>query len=387
MALLDTIKPQTEGQTRLVETLRNEKSKVVGIFGPTGCGKSLFSLAYGIDSVSSGRYRRFIITKPLIDVVTGHEITMVEAGDEYFKMVRQYVMDVIGQFISADEIDNLIKSEKMIFSDGRYLKGRTFDESLIFVDDAHYAKPETLIELIVRLGSKSRLIIAGDPIFQALKGVKEQAISTIREILLTEEEAAVVDLGVKDIVREGAKSGIRLFLEYVVRSRKLSESEVKILDVIKTHAPDAEVLTVLDLDDLIQKHNLSEFKHLPSVLIVAKQGYLGRLVGRGGERIAAIENELKKRVRAMELDLTNLPSYIRALHPITWIWKRIEADFMGVSLTIKVNEDDLGPLLGQRGAYVRFIEDTTMRLLGIGVKVLPVKAEVKEARKKETKRK
>jgi predicted ribonuclease YlaK len=51
MALLEKIKPMSSGQEELLQALKNESYEVVGAFGPTGTGKSLFSVAYGIDSV------------------------------------------------------------------------------------------------------------------------------------------------------------------------------------------------------------------------------------------------------------------------------------------------------------------------------------------------
>jgi len=364
-SLLEKIKPQSDGQERVLEALKNENYSIVGIFGPTGSGKSLLTLAYGIDSVTQGKFRRFLIVKPLVDVVSGREYTMTEAKEEFEKLSRQYLIDVIGTFISQNEIDDLIKSEKISIIDGHFLKGRTFDETLVFIDDAQNIKLEALIELIVRLGKKSRLVIAADPIFQRSPYAP---INVMRDILSNEQNAIVIDLGVKDVVRDGAKMGIRFLLEYTLRSRKLNESELKALEVIRSHSPDADIVTLIDLDELIKKYNISS-DYVPRYLVIVKQGYLGRLVGKGGERINAIEKELNSKVRGIELDV-NLANYIRAIHPVSWIWKKIEVDFMGAYIAIKTSSDNLGPLLGQKGNYIRFLHEVSERLLGVGVKVI-----------------
>jgi len=364
-SLLEKIKPQSDGQERVLEALKNENYSIVGIFGPTGSGKSLLTLAYGIDSVTQGKFRRFLIVKPLVDVVSGREYTMTEAKEEFEKLSRQYLIDVIGTFISQNEIDDLIKSEKISIIDGHFLKGRTFDETLVFIDDAQNIKLEALIELIVRLGKKSRLVIAADPIFQRSPYAP---INVMRDILSNEQNAIVIDLGVKDVVRDGAKMGIRFLLEYTLRSRKLNESELKALEVIRSHSPDADIVTLIDLDELIKKYNISS-DYVPRYLVIVKQGYLGRLVGKGGERISAIEKELNSKVRGIELDV-NLANYIRAIHPVSWIWKKIEVDFMGAYIAIKTSSDNLGPLLGQKGNYIRFLHEVSERLLGVGVKVI-----------------
>ncbi|WP_255424869.1 PhoH family protein [Sulfolobus sp. E11-6] len=73
--IMETIKPYTKGQEDLLAALKNDKLQIVGVFGPTGTGKSLFSLAYGIDSVISGKYKKLIVAKPIVDVVTQEEVT------------------------------------------------------------------------------------------------------------------------------------------------------------------------------------------------------------------------------------------------------------------------------------------------------------------------
>ncbi len=390
MELLERVKPQSEGQRRLLEALRNEAYSIVGVFGPTGSGKSLFSLAYGIDAVSSGRFKRFLVFKPVVDVVTGRELTLAEAGEEYVRLAKEYLVDVLGTFADPASISGLMNSGKLVLTDGHYLKGRTFDETLILVDDAQHVRLEILLEVIVRMGSKSRLIIAADPIFQALRGVHHDHVTTLREILLSEPDAYVVDLGVEDIVREGAKTGVRFLLEYALRSRKLTDSEVRAQQVIKVHSPDADVVTVVEVEEVARKYGIST-EHVPKYLVVVKPGHLGRLVGKGGERISSIEKELGGRVRGVELDL-DLTNYIRSVHPVSWIWKRVKVQLLGSYLAIKVESDNLGPLMGQRGSYIRFLEEVTARLMGLGVRVIPVSERVgreeieRAARKRAAKR-
>ena len=371
MGILDSIKPQSAGQQKMLEALKNENYSIVGIFGPTGTGKSLFSLAYGIDAVMNNKYRRLIVVKPMIDVTTGEELTMAKAGSQFLELARQYVIDVIGNFISWEEVIKLINDGKVMFVDSHYLKGRTFDEAIVFIDDAQTLKLESLIETIVRVGRNSRLIVAADPIFQALRGKGATDPSAIlRDILAGEQKAIVVDLGVKDIVRAGAKIGLRLIMEYMLRSRKLRESELKALEVVRMRSPDADVITLLDLEDLVKKYQISS-EHVPKYLVIVKQGHLGRLVGRKGERVNAIEKDLNARVRGVELDI-DLTNIIRAVHPVSWVWKRVEdVDFMGSYIAISIDEGAFGPFMGQKGVYVRFLDEVMRELFGIGVRVVP----------------
>jgi len=377
--LLNTIKPLSPGQEAVKNALLSKEYTIVGIFGPTGVGKSLLALAYGIDAVREGKYRRLVIVRPVIDVTTGEELTVAKAGKQFYELSKQYIIDVLGNFVKWSEIDAMVNEGKITFADSHYLKGRTFDDSVVFIDDAQTLKIESLIEALIRVGRNSRLIVAADPIFQALRGKGRDASSVLRDILAGEPKAIVVDLGVKDIVREGAKMGLRLMMEYMLRTRKLKESEAKVLEAIRVRSPDADVITVLDLLDYMRKTEISP-EHVPRFLVIVKKGHMGRLVGRKGERITAVEKDVDARVRGVELDV-DLTELIRAVHPISWIWKRVEdVDFKGSYVAITIDENFFGSFMGRKGNYVRFLEYVMRELFGIGVRVIPVEGRRKSRR-------
>jgi phosphate starvation-inducible protein PhoH len=381
--VMGKIKPLTPGQEEMYKALTDKSYEVLGFFGPTGTGKSLFSLAYGVHCVLTGEYRRFIIIKPVVDITTGEEITIAKASAAFIEAVKNYMQDVLGGIVEWSQLEGLLGSKVMI-ADSHYLRGRTFDNAVIFIDDIQLMKPEAIIEAIVRVGQNSRLIVAGDPIFQALRDVQSDPAALIREVLLSEEKSHVVDLGIKDIVRDGAKRGLRFLLEYKLRARTMNDEEKKIYDIIKAKAPDADVVTIVDVTAYKQSYEVSS-EHVPDALVIAKQGHLGRVVGKGGERINLAEKELNKKLRAVELNL-DFKELVKALHPTAWIWKHIEeVDFAGPNLQLKIYEDVIGAAVGQKGAYVRFLDAVMRKLLGIGVRIIAIeRPRARHEKKKKT---
>ncbi|MFP3190546.1 MAG: PhoH family protein [Thermoproteota archaeon] len=377
MTLISSLKPLSKGQEELYEALISGKYNIVGIFGPTGSGKSLFSIIYALNEISEGRYKKFVILKPIIDVVTKKEITPQELNS-YENIILSYIKDVTGGFIDTSLIDNFYKQGKIEILDTRFLKGRTFDDCVLFVDEIQLMKIESLIEIILRVGKNSRLLIAGDPIFQALQEATENDPSSIvREILLNEENAKVIDLGIKDIARSGAKKGMKLLIEYKLRSRKLNETEQKAVDISKIHSPDADIVTVVDLIESKKHFGLEKLQNIPDLLIIVKEGHFGRMVGKGGERISKIEKDLTKKIRTVELNL-NFKDYIRALHPLPWIIKHIEdVDFKGNQLVVSVKKE-FGAFLGQKGAYVLFLDNAFQKLLGVRLRAINLSEEKRD---------
>lgn len=170
-----------------------------------------------------------------------------------------------------------------------------------------------------------------------------------------EEKARIVDLGLKDIVRLGARLGIKLLPESKMRARRLDDVERQVISSARIHAPDADIITVVNLIELKKRFNITS-EHTPDALIVTKEGFLGRLIGKGGERINAIEKDVEMRLRGVELTLDFKP-FIRAVHPVSWIYKHVvDVDFPGPNLAVKVESDAYGAFVGQKGSHVRFLD-------------------------------
>lgn len=381
--LFDKLKPLTPGQEEIKKALFDKKYEIIGLFGPTGSGKSLFAIIYGINSVLNNEYSRFILSRPVVDIVSGKELTAADIGELYYKLATDYLRDILTGFIDWSIVEDLMKNGRIIVADTHYLRGRTFDDSIIFLDDSQCIPVESAIEIMIRIGNNSRFIVAGDPVFQRTIGSRDSA-SMLREILLGEESAKVIDLGLKDIVRPGAKRGIRLLLETWMRSRSLSESEKQLLESVKLHAPDADIVTIVEFIDEKKNFNIQS-EHTPDALIVAKEGYLGRVIGKGGERIEAVEADTGLKIRAIELTLDFKP-LIRAVHPVSWVYKSvIDADFAGPELVVKVETDAYGAFVGQKGFHVKFLDSITKKLMGVGVRVIEVKTQKETHREKKKK--
>ncbi len=381
--LFDKLKPLTPGQEEIKKALFDKKYEIIGLFGPTGSGKSLFAIIYGINSVLNNEYSRFILSRPVVDIVSGKELTAADIGELYYKLATDYLRDILTGFIDWSIVEDLMKNGRIIVADTHYLRGRTFDDSIIFLDDSQCIPVESAIEIMIRIGNNSRFIVAGDPVFQRTIGSRDSA-SMLREILLGEESAKVIDLGLKDIVRPGAKRGIRLLLETWMRSRSLSESEKQLLESVKLHAPDADIVTIVEFIDEKKNFNIQS-EHTPDALIVAKEGYLGRVIGKGGERIEAVEADTGLKIRAIELTLDFKP-LIRAVHPVSWVYKSvIDADFAGPELVVKVETDAYGAFVGQKGFHVKFLDSITKKLMGVGIRVIEVKTQKETHREKRRK--
>ena len=149
MELLGKVRPRTKGQEALLKALQDEDVDIVGVFGPSGTGKSLITIAYAIDALMKGKFKRFIIARPLIDIVSGKELTPADVGvEDYKKLASAYLEDILSEYVPKEEIERLQREGKLMLVDTHYLRGRTFDDSIVILDDAQNAFQELKNEML-----------------------------------------------------------------------------------------------------------------------------------------------------------------------------------------------------------------------------------------------
>jgi len=362
-----TVKPLTENQKDLYNALNNERITYLAIFGPSGSGKTLFVIDYALRVLKQSKSKKLILIKPLIDPATKREFTIAELGNLYFENVKMYLKDIVDSLKEDwNEVEKLIEEKRIVISDFSSLSGRSFDDSIIFVDDVQLVKPERIIEILMRVGSNSRLIIAGDPLLQA---EYYQTIKILREVLSNQTNSYTIELGLNDIVREGAKLGIKLLLETKLRRREMSKEEQEILNLINEEVENVDIVTVFDLRKIKEEIG-AVFKTVPDVVIIVKEGQAGKLVGKQGTMIQEIERKLNLKLRVLEIGL-DLREYFRVFHPSGKLAKELkDLELKGPYLYIYATKEQRPIIIGSKGVNIRFFEKCLKELLNVEVKVL-----------------
>ncbi|MCE4624443.1 MAG: PhoH family protein [Desulfurococcales archaeon] len=368
--LLMNVEPKTDNQRKLVGLLRDERVDLIGAFGPSGTGKSYLVLSQALLQVLEGKYDKLVLGRPVIGVTYREQISSARSLEVYRHHVLDYLKDLASSISPKLPaiVEEMVENGKIEIADPVFLRGRTFDRSFIFLDDVQNTTIEVVIEAITRLGIKSKLVVAGDPVFQHLYPDASNTAVLAWEILRNEENAEVVDLGIKDVIRPGAKRGLRLLLESVLRRRAMDDTEKLVANTYKLYAPDADIITVINLTDAKKTFEI-ESENVPDALVIVKPGHVGRAIGTGGERIGKVEEDTGLMLRVVELTL-NFKEYFRAIHPVSWIHARIiDADLAGPYLVVKIPRKHLGPMLGQKGAYAKFMEAFLRKTFGVGLRV------------------
>lgn len=168
------IRPRNKGQYFLQEALMlpAEDAPLVIIKGPAGTAKTFYSLAVGLDAVyEKHQYRKILITRANVkfDADIGY---LKGSEEEKIGPLIRFANDNLENLLSNNEDDEKTLADKIqeLFDRGiiaaeamAYMRGRSINNTYIFVDEAQNLTPSQVKGMITRAGLGTKIILAGDP--------------------------------------------------------------------------------------------------------------------------------------------------------------------------------------------------------------------------------
>lgn len=188
---------KTPNQKILIRAIH--KHTVVFGTGPAGTGKTHVAVGMAVQMVRHGLLDRIIISRPL--VASGRDLGYLP-GDVMEK-VGPYVapcFDELNYYLSLSMIQAWMHERRIEVVPLSMMRGRTFNNAFVILDEAQNATHQELKTLLTRIGDPCRLVCVGDlmqsDLSEGLSGFKE-AIDRLYEV----EGICHVALHRDDIVR------------------------------------------------------------------------------------------------------------------------------------------------------------------------------------------
>jgi PhoH-like ATPase len=142
---------------------------VVSIVGPAGTGKTLLSLAFGMEAVTEkGLYSKLVVTRPIVPM--GNDIGYLpgskdEKIDPWMKPIYDNLCYLMRNLDGdpMDEVADFKTRGKLEVEVMTYIRGRSIPEQLIICDEAQNLTPPMIKTLVTRVGEGTKIIFTGDP--------------------------------------------------------------------------------------------------------------------------------------------------------------------------------------------------------------------------------
>jgi phosphate starvation-inducible PhoH-like protein len=152
------VEPKNPAQVRFKKIFQKEDSKIIVNVGTAGTGKTLFSCQESVLSLINKNKKKIILTRPCVSV--DNEQVGFLPGDLKDKMDpwMKPCMDYFEPFLGKSNI--LYK--KIEICPIAYMRGRTFDNSIIIVEEAQNTTPIQMKLILTRIGKNSKIVMNGD---------------------------------------------------------------------------------------------------------------------------------------------------------------------------------------------------------------------------------
>ncbi len=197
--LLHPVRPHSFAQLAYIEDLLNRRMPLVLGIGPTGTGKTHLAMMAGVHLLAVDAIKHFIITRPH-EMSDGEVLTPETRSekrcDEQFAVFYDILHDVLGHA----KIEALIDNHRLQILPLGTLRGRTFNNSFILVDEAQNMSVKKMRMAITRSGENSRMVITGDPSQQELKSGEQSGLTHLLEMLRGSGLASVHSFGSREVI-------------------------------------------------------------------------------------------------------------------------------------------------------------------------------------------
>ena len=193
-----TIVPKSIGQKKYFEALNN--FELVFGLGPAGTGKSYLAVAKGIHMLKKGLVEKIILTRPAVEA--GERLgflpgDMKEKIDPYLRPIY----DALYEMIPADRVEKKIQSGEIEIAPLAFMRGRTFTNSYVIVDEAQNTTSIQMKMVLTRIGEGSRMVINGDLSQVDLPKGQISGLNQSKKILSKIRDIKIIDLNADDVIR------------------------------------------------------------------------------------------------------------------------------------------------------------------------------------------
>lgn len=164
------IKARSKEQRCAMELLMDPSVNLVTLLGSAGTGKTIITLACGLQqAVEQNLYRKLIICRPIVSV--GKDIGFLP-GSKDEKLATwmgaiydnlEILMDKKHSESSSDKVQYLIDNEKIEMASVSHIRGRSLPGQYMIVDDAQNLTPHEMKTILSRAGEDTKVVVTGDP--------------------------------------------------------------------------------------------------------------------------------------------------------------------------------------------------------------------------------
>lgn len=195
----------------------------IAAIGTAGTGKTMCALYLGLlDILSSPEYERLIVIRSAVQ--TREQGFMPGSKTQKEAVFTVPYSDIINDLFQRGDAWEILKQKNMVqFMTSSFVRGLTFDNSIIIVDECQSMTYHELDSIITRVGESSKIVFCGDTKQDDLQGSRNRndvsGLIDFIKVLQKIPSFDVINFGIDDIVRSG------LVKEYIIAKESAGKAQ------------------------------------------------------------------------------------------------------------------------------------------------------------------
>jgi phosphate starvation-inducible PhoH-like protein len=155
------------------------------LLGKAGTGKTRLATSYALERLAlerkKGGVNKIIITRPTVGRKEDDIGFLPGSAEEKMNFWMMPIIDILEDLEGVEATKTLMKDKVVQIVPLMYIKGRTFPNSIVIIDEASDLSVDGAEMVFTRLGKGSKMIFCGDP-KQSLLDVKKTGLDRLVEL-------------------------------------------------------------------------------------------------------------------------------------------------------------------------------------------------------------
>ena len=169
------------------------KNHITAIKGKAGSGKTMLAVQVGLDQLFNREIEKLIIARPY--VTAGEDIGFLPGGvDDKLSYLTSPIYNIMYDLVGKPKTEKLVQDGEVIVAPFGFLRGNTFSNCFVMIDEAQNATMKQTELMIGRLGMNSKMVFCGDMSQCDLKNKKESGFDFFLKLELAVPGVRVLHL-------------------------------------------------------------------------------------------------------------------------------------------------------------------------------------------------
>jgi len=189
--------PKNPSQAALSETIDN--SILTFAIGSAGTGKTYVAVAKAVEALKAGKVKKILLARPA--QAAGEDLGYLkgDANEKLAPYMRPLYDELEKTF--GRNYQNMLTNGTIEIVPVGFMRGRTFTDSFIILDEAQNTSVEQIKMALTRIGERSKMVVTGDEDQIDLKERDKSGLIYAASRLLGKPDVGFHKFGPSDIVR------------------------------------------------------------------------------------------------------------------------------------------------------------------------------------------